>query len=118
VGGFVQWYVLKGPTKHLGTDLEPSIEGISGIKPEEAAKLHEPTAHLPWDNETYVISLAVFHQLHCVNHLRKVLYPDEYPELWEYNEDGSVKRDALTSLHSGSSHPLHYFPVENESSGG
>jgi hypothetical protein len=77
--------------------------GLSGITPEEASKLYEPTAHLPHDNNTYVVTLGVFHQLHCVNHLRRALYPDEYPELWERNPNGTVKRDSIWALHWGES---------------
>ncbi|KAH8901446.1 hypothetical protein GQ53DRAFT_814903 [Thozetella sp. PMI_491] len=73
--------------------------GITGISPEEASQLYEPTVHLPHDNRTYVVSLGVFHQLHCVNHLRRALYPDEYPGLWEYNEDGTVNHNTILSLH-------------------
>ncbi|KAL0768502.1 hypothetical protein CaCOL14_009477 [Colletotrichum acutatum] len=73
--------------------------GLTGLTPEEASQLPEPTAHLPHDNNTYVVSLSVFHQLHCVNHLRKALYPDEYPGLWEYHEDGTVNHDTILALH-------------------
>ncbi|KAH9222336.1 hypothetical protein DL95DRAFT_402312 [Leptodontidium sp. 2 PMI_412] len=58
-------------------------------------------SHLPHDENTYIITLGVFHQLHCVNHLRKALYPDEHPGLWEYNPDGTVKRDTVLALHWG-----------------
>jgi hypothetical protein len=77
------------------------IVGLSGITSEEASHLQEPTAHLPHDDGTYVVTLGVFHQLHCVNHLRKALYPDEYPGLWEYSSDGTVKHDGLVALHRG-----------------
>ena len=33
---------------------------------------------MPGDDNGYVIGLDVFHQLHCLNHLRKILYPDRY----------------------------------------
>jgi hypothetical protein len=61
----------------------------------------EPTAHLPHDNSTYVVTLGVFHQLHCVNHLRQALYPDEYPELWEHKADGTVDHGTIRALHRG-----------------
>jgi len=77
------------------------LVGISGISPEEAEHLYEPTTHLPHDNRTYVVSLGVFHQLHCVNHLRKALYPDEYPGLWTYHANGSVDHSTILSLHWG-----------------
>ncbi|RKU39716.1 hypothetical protein DL546_000199 [Coniochaeta pulveracea] len=63
---------------------------LTGLSIEEASQLMEPTVHLPHDDNTYVVSLGVSHQLHCVNHLRKALYPDEYPGLWEYHPNGTT----------------------------
>jgi hypothetical protein len=51
---------------------------ISQISPESAAKL--PNATTPFTNDTshYIVELDVFHQLHCLNMLRKLVYPDVY----------------------------------------
>ena len=51
---------------------------ISQIDPESAAKL--PNATSPFTNDTshYIVELDVFHQLHCLNYLRKLVYPDVY----------------------------------------
>lgn len=43
-----------------------------------AAQLANRTTRMPGDDNVYVIGLDVFHQLHCLNHLRKTLYPDRY----------------------------------------
>jgi hypothetical protein len=90
------------PFTHDQINLTSEI-GLSGISAEEASKLLEPTTHLPQDNSTYVVTLGVFHQLHCVNHLRQALYPDEYPELWEYKADGTVDHGTIRALHRGRS---------------
>ncbi|KAG4441929.1 hypothetical protein IFR05_002613 [Cadophora sp. M221] len=88
------------PSKELDKKWEDLYSfGLSSITPQEASHLNEPTAHLPHDENTYIVTLGVFHQLHCVNHLRKALYPDEYTGLWEFNPDGSVKRDTVLALH-------------------
>jgi len=52
---------------------------ISQITPESASKL--PNATTPFTNDTshYIVELDVFHQLHCLNMLRKLTYPDVYP---------------------------------------
>ncbi|KAN0116855.1 protein of unknown function (DUF3328) domain containing protein [Hyaloscypha variabilis] len=93
-------YTPQTPTKELDEMWEDLYNfGTSGISADEASNLLESTVHLPHDDSTYVVSLGVFHQLHCVNHLRKALYPDEYPGLWQYNPDGTVKRDTIISLH-------------------
>ena len=82
------------------------LVGLSELSEDEAAKLLDPTAHLPHDDSKYVVTLAVFHQLHCVNHLRKALYPDEYPGLWQYHENGTVNHDTILALHWGKWHSL------------
>ncbi|KAF5019109.1 hypothetical protein F66182_8878 [Fusarium sp. NRRL 66182] len=51
---------------------------ISEITAESAANL--PNATTPFTNDTshYVVELDVFHQLHCLNMLRKLVYPHVY----------------------------------------
>ncbi|KAE9409717.1 hypothetical protein BT96DRAFT_806673, partial [Gymnopus androsaceus JB14] len=53
--------------------------GISRIPASEAEKLVDKTVPIPEDEKHYIISLDVFHQLHCLNLVRKALYPDYYP---------------------------------------
>ncbi|KAE9395136.1 hypothetical protein BT96DRAFT_862126 [Gymnopus androsaceus JB14] len=52
--------------------------GISRIPASEAEKLLHKTVPIPGDEEHYIVSLDVFHQLHCLNVIRKQLYPDYY----------------------------------------
>ncbi|KAF2788874.1 hypothetical protein K505DRAFT_393733 [Melanomma pulvis-pyrius CBS 109.77] len=52
--------------------------GISKINREDAMKLPNKTSALPGDEEHYITELDVFHQLHCLNRLRKALSPDYY----------------------------------------
>jgi hypothetical protein len=75
--------------------------GISGVSKEEASHLLNATLPAPHDPDTYMIQLEVFHNLHCLNMLRKSLYPDEYPEMVEYNPDGTINHNTLASLHMG-----------------
>ncbi|KAF4449381.1 tat pathway signal sequence [Fusarium austroafricanum] len=51
---------------------------ISQITADTAARL--PNATTPFTNDTshYIIELDVFHQLHCLNMMRKLVYPDVY----------------------------------------
>lgn len=54
--------------------------GISRIPRESAAKLTNKTVPIPGDSGYYAVQLNVFHQLHCLNMLRKRLYDDQlYP---------------------------------------
>jgi hypothetical protein len=51
-----------------------------------AKKLPNATAPTSYDASQYVVQLDVFHTLHCLNLLRKRLYPDVYPP--DGSEDG------------------------------
>jgi hypothetical protein len=51
------------------------IDGISKISAEEAQKLSTPTLAIPGTTD-YLVQLDVFHELHCLNDLRKAFYPD------------------------------------------
>ncbi|KAK3322987.1 hypothetical protein B0H66DRAFT_621021 [Apodospora peruviana] len=77
----------------LGTDLteyqgRPSPEldrqdhqqvGISLIPRSMAAQLPNKTVIFPHDKQRrYIIELDVFHQLHCLNMIRKALHPEYY----------------------------------------
>ncbi|KAI9146893.1 Oxidase ustYa [Paramyrothecium foliicola] len=54
--------------------------GISRIPKAKAAQLVNKTVPIPGEPGQYVIQLNVFHQLHCLNMLRKRLYSEvDYP---------------------------------------
>ncbi|KAJ3714546.1 hypothetical protein DFJ43DRAFT_1103872 [Lentinula guzmanii] len=53
-------------------------DGIVQIPASEANKLVDKTLPIPGDDGNYIVTLEVFHQLHCLNLLRKSLYPDYY----------------------------------------
>ncbi|KAF4505956.1 hypothetical protein G6O67_007851 [Ophiocordyceps sinensis] len=48
--------------------------GLVKLTPEQAAKLPYETARDPHDSSSYVGVLDVFHQLHCLNHIREGYY--------------------------------------------
>jgi hypothetical protein len=54
------------------------VVGVSAVDPEAAAKLPNKTMTLPNQPNRYVLQLDVFHQLHCLNNLRKALWPKRY----------------------------------------
>ncbi len=51
--------------------------GITAIPADDAAKLQTETLQIPGSRD-YLVQLGVFHQLHCLNALRKALYPERY----------------------------------------
>ncbi|KAM7195066.1 protein of unknown function (DUF3328) domain containing protein [Rhypophila sp. PSN 637] len=73
--------------------------GISKISKHEAAKLVSPTLAIP-GTEEYLIELDVWHELHCLNDLRKLLYPEVYGGLEEVKwPNGTINRDTDAFRH-------------------
>ncbi|KAI4863980.1 hypothetical protein F4820DRAFT_425017 [Hypoxylon rubiginosum] len=55
--------------------------GIVAISRYEAERLPNKTSMLPHDEQQrYVVGLDVFHALHCLNMIRKLLHPEYYSE--------------------------------------
>lgn len=54
---------------------------VTRIPKSIASNLVNKTYRIPGDEEHYVIELDVFHELHCLNMLRKALYPEYYPPI-------------------------------------
>lgn len=52
--------------------------GVNRITGEMAAQLPNRTSRIPGDDNGYIVGLDVLHQLHCLNHIRKSLYPERY----------------------------------------
>lgn len=52
--------------------------GMSQISAESAARLPNATTPLAGDSSQYMVELDVFHQLHCLNLMRKLVYPDVF----------------------------------------
>ena len=51
-------------------------------------------------NDGYLVELDVFHQLRCLDDVRKALYPQRYNN-WKWKEDGKVDYDAMDWDHWG-----------------
>ena len=71
--------------------------GITGISESEASKLLNETLSAPNDPTKYVVQL----DLHCLDVLRKAIYPDEYPDGWTYHNNGTVNHNSVMGLHWG-----------------
>lgn len=52
---------------------------ISQISPAQAALLPNATTRFNNETDLHIVELDVFHQLHCLNMMRKLVYPDAYP---------------------------------------
>ncbi|KAF4562484.1 hypothetical protein EYR40_004702 [Pleurotus pulmonarius] len=70
------------PSKELDERWEDLYNfGISRIPKSQAEMLPNATEAIPGDEEHYVVELDVFHQLHCLNRIRKTIYSDHYPDM-------------------------------------
>lgn len=55
----------------------------SKIPRQQAAQLTNLTINIPGEEDHYLIGLDVFHQLHCLDNVRKGLWPERYkPEAY------------------------------------
>ena len=72
--------------------IRPFLVGVSQIPLSQARLLPNATELIPGTSEEYIIELDVFHQLHCLNAVRKSLYPERYWETYDdyYIDDGSA----------------------------
>ncbi|KAK7696270.1 hypothetical protein QCA50_000923 [Cerrena zonata] len=67
--------------------------GISQIPKSQARLLPNHTSPIPGNEENYVIALSVFHQLHCLNVLRKAHYHEYYRDPVTGNIDNISPQD-------------------------
>ncbi|KAJ4470468.1 hypothetical protein J3R30DRAFT_3808153 [Lentinula aciculospora] len=63
---------------------------ISRVPREEAKKLTDKTVPIPGDESNYIVGLEVFHQLHCLDSIRKSLRPDYYPPMQDFHTSHCV----------------------------
>ncbi|KAL2207603.1 hypothetical protein CC79DRAFT_1368466 [Sarocladium strictum] len=68
------------PSPHVDAAWEalymPTV--VSSITADEAARLDSSTLRDSSDPSRFVVSINVFHQLYCLDSLRKMLYPEHY----------------------------------------
>ncbi len=79
-------------------------DGVSAISALDAAKLPNKTTSIPGRPNEFVVELDVFHQLHCLNTLRKTFYPDRYSsEFQDYflTSDGRRNYTSTAARHYG-----------------
>jgi len=78
--------------KHYSS-LTICLVGISQTSHEEAQKLPDPTLPIS-GTDMYLIELDVWHELHCLNDLRMLLYPERFPGLEELRlQNGTIDRN-------------------------
>lgn len=65
--------------------------GVSQISYSAARQLPNATEWIPGSDDQYIVELDVFHQLHCLNAIRKTFFPERYRDSFEdyWLDDGS-----------------------------
>ncbi|KAK3387940.1 hypothetical protein B0H63DRAFT_448727 [Podospora didyma] len=73
------------PNDDVDKAWEESYLGVGVIKipKSDADRLPNQTLPIPGEDDGYIVGVEVFHQLHCLDLLRRHLYPDRY-----HNEKG------------------------------
>ncbi|KAJ7641908.1 hypothetical protein FB45DRAFT_901322 [Roridomyces roridus] len=85
-------YAITGEDARFHIPPSPSLDaawdnlynfGVTQIPKSKARLLPNKTAAIPGDESNYIIELDVFHNLHCLNMVRKALHPEHYagPEI-------------------------------------
>lgn len=92
-------YTLR-KTSSFANDIQ---DGIVEVSAEEAMILPNATAEMPHKPDSYVVEIDVFHQLHCLNYVRKALYPDRYMKHFRdaYDDDGNRNYTGHDARHYG-----------------
>lgn len=57
------------------------------------------TVPVPGSDSQSLVMLDMWHQLHCLNAIRKAIYPERWPEIWTHKEDGSINYDTVEMKH-------------------
>ncbi len=84
------------------------VVGTSGIPANQANSLLDKTVAVPGDESRSLVMLSVWHQIHCLNIVRKALYRERYPDMWKKYENGTVNFDTEEAYHIGKL-PTHIF---------
>jgi hypothetical protein len=74
-----------------------------------ARKLPNRTLALPDDPKKYLVQLDVFHQLHCLDVLRNLLWPERYkdkPPTDYYLQNGERNYTSSAAKHYGIPYPI------------
>lgn len=93
---------IPGSTHAVESELNSNVVvGTIGLTPDEASKLSRPTPPTPKDPDTYPVMIQVFHNIHCLNLMRKAIWREFYPGIIELHPNGSINDDSPSALHIG-----------------
>ncbi|KAJ3759347.1 hypothetical protein EV360DRAFT_69580 [Lentinula raphanica] len=79
---------------------------VNQIPKSQARFLQPKTVPIPGDTSNYIVGLDMFHQIHCLYSIHKVLNPDYYPKIWEDHSSHCIELLREAIMCSGSITPL------------
>ncbi|KAG7093343.1 hypothetical protein E1B28_007023 [Marasmius oreades] len=114
-------------TEYMGTP-SPELDkawgdlykyGLQRIPEDEAKLIPWKTVRIPGDESHYAVALDVFHQLHCLNIIRKAFHPDYYPKEEQWHVDHCIEhiRQAIVCSSDVSLIIWQWFPEKNKTLG-
>ncbi|KAL0568460.1 hypothetical protein V5O48_013525 [Marasmius crinis-equi] len=65
--------------------------GVSKITTQDAELIPWKTVRIPGDPKHYAVGIYVFHQLHCLNMIRKAFHPEYYPAVEQFHIDHCIE---------------------------
>ncbi|KAK1220882.1 hypothetical protein PQX77_016316 [Marasmius sp. AFHP31] len=65
--------------------------GLQRIPEDEAKLIPWKTIRIPGDESHYAVALDVFHQLHCLNIIRRGFHPEYYPKEEQWHVDHCIE---------------------------
>jgi hypothetical protein len=77
------------------------VVGTSGIPTHQAKSLSDERVIVPGDESRSLVMLGVWHQLHCLNIVRKAVYREHHPAMWIRYDNGSVNFETEEMYHIG-----------------
>ncbi|KAJ7139730.1 hypothetical protein C8R44DRAFT_867842 [Mycena epipterygia] len=89
--------------QHPSDEVDKAWEGLyefaySKIPRNQAVRLVNKTYPILGEPTTYMLALDVFHELHCLDEIRKAMFPDYYPQSTTEGVNTSHMRHCLSSL--------------------
>ncbi|KAL0564193.1 hypothetical protein V5O48_017862 [Marasmius crinis-equi] len=93
--------------------------GLSRIPEQEAKLIPWKTIRIPGDPTHYAVALDVFHQLHCLNVIRRGFHPNYYSKEEQWHIDHCIEhlRQAITCSSDVSLIVWKWFPEKNKTLG-
>ena len=109
---FLYVYYPSSKLQNSNTNMHISKDGVSAINSAEAAKLPNRTSAIPSSPNQFVVELDVFHQIHCLNALRKTLYPERYKrEFHDYFDANGQRNYTSSAAHHYGTFSIQHIPT-------